>query len=119
MEQMDQRRFQRIQFPQPVEVKTASQHFQTDCIDISLRGVLLALPAGAQWQTGQELSVRIILTAVESINMHCILMHLDNDVAGCKWESLDIDSLTSLRRLLELNLANPQAINRELADLLR
>lgn len=116
---MEQRRFKRISFLQKVEVKIAGQYYETHCIDISLRGILLVLPTSAQWQAGQELDVRITLTPEEVIDMHCTLMHLDEDVAGCKCDSLDIDSLTSLRRLLELNLANPQEMNRELADLLR
>ncbi len=116
---MEHRRFKRVSFLQKVEVDIAGQYYETHCIDISLRGILLVLPANAQWQTGQELNVRITLTPEETIDMQCILMHLDADVAGCKCDSLDIDSLTTLRRLLELNLANPQEVNRELADLLR
>lgn len=116
---MEQRRFKRVGFLQKVEVKVGEQYYETHCMDISLRGILLVRPAQAEWQTGQTLDVRITLTPEEMIDMHCTLMHLDEDVAGCKCDSLDIDSLTSLRRLLELNLANPQEVNRELADLIQ
>lgn len=51
--------------------------------------------------------------------MQCTLVHLDDAVAGCLCETTDIDSLTELRRLLELNLANPQELHRELAELIR
>lgn len=116
---MEQRRFKRISFLQKVEVKLAEQYYETHCIDISLSGILLVVPTDAQWQTGQELDVRVTLAPEKIIDMHCTLMHLDEDVAGCQCDSLDIDSLTSLRRLLELNLANPQEVHRELTDLLR
>lgn len=115
---MEHRRFKRVSFLQKVEVKVGEEYYETHCIDISLRGILLVLPTGAQWRIEQKLDVRMTLTPDEIIEMQCTLMHLDDDVAGCKCDSLDIDSLTTLRRLLELNLANPQEVNRELADLL-
>lgn len=115
---MEHRRFKRVSFLQKVEVKVGEEYYETHCIDISLRGILLVLPTGAQWKIEQKLDVRMTLTPEEIIEMQCTLMHLDDDVAGCKCDSLDIDSLTTLRRLLELNLANPQEVNRELADLL-
>lgn len=116
---MEQRRFKRVSFLQQVDVNIATHSYETQCMDISLRGVLLLRPANATWQIGQELDVRITLAPEEIIDMHCTLMHLDTEVAGCECSSIDIDSLTTLRRLLELNLANPQEVNRELADLLR
>ncbi|MEN9464228.1 MAG: hypothetical protein RL217_409 [Pseudomonadota bacterium] len=117
---MEQRRqFQRIHFLQRVIADLNGQEYETHCLDISLRGILLARPAQSHWALGVMLHVTLVLSAEEKIIMPCKLVHLDNDIAGCSCDSMDIDSLTSLRRLLELNLANPQEMQRELSELLR
>lgn len=114
---MEQRQFKRVHFLQSVEVKVDGQIYNTHCLDISLRGMLLVRPDGTNWQQGQQLQVTLNLSDEESICMECKLVHLDVDLMGVLCLQTDIDSLTSLRRLLEFNLANPQEINRELAEL--
>jgi hypothetical protein len=42
---------------------------------------------------------------------------MNNGNWGLRWKHIDVDSLTHLRRLLELNLTDPGLLNRELADL--
>lgn len=117
---MEQRRhFQRVHFVQSVIVESAEGTHATHCLDISLRGLLIARPAQTAWQTKQPLQITLLLSPEESIRMSCTLAHLDEDVAGCTCDLLDIDSMTSLRRLLELNLANPEEMQRELSELLR
>lgn len=116
---MEQRQFKRVHFLQGVVVKSADVEYQSHCLDISLRGILLVRPDNCNWQIGQSLTVLLELSAEESITMQCTLVHLDDDLAGCRSEKTDIDSLTSLRRLLEHNLADPTEINRELAELLQ
>ena len=41
---------------------------------------------------------------------------MDGGLWGLQWLHIDVDSLKHLRRLLELNLADPDLMNRELAD---
>lgn len=116
---MEQRQFKRVNFLQAVSVKSNDKDYQSHCLDISLRGILLVRPDNCDWKVGQTLLVELELSAEESISMQCTLVHLDDDLAGCLCNKTDIDSLTSLRRLLEFNLANPQEINRELAELVQ
>jgi hypothetical protein len=42
---------------------------------------------------------------------------MNNGNWGLQWRNIDVDSLTHLRRLLELNLNDPSLLDRELADL--
>lgn len=116
---MEQRQFKRVHFLQGVEVLSDGKIYKSHCLDISLRGMLLVLPDDGLWVKDQEVTVTLQLSPEESIKMQCTIMHLDQDIAGCLCNKTDIDSLTSLRRLLELNLANPQEVNRELAELIR
>ena len=34
-----------------------------------------------------------------------------------EWKHIDIEGLTHLRRILELNMENPERLNREIAEL--
>ncbi|MDK2778418.1 MAG: PilZ domain-containing protein [Pseudomonadota bacterium] len=116
---MDQRQFKRVHFLQRVQVETGGEVLETHCLDISLRGILLVRPVDVNWKLEQQLNVLLQLSETEQISMQCSLVHIDEDVVGCACDSLDLDSMTSLRRLLELNLANPEAIHRELGELIR
>lgn len=116
---MEQRHFKRVHFLQGVEVEFQGQTLQTHCLDISMRGMLLVMPDQVVWSTGDELIVTLQLAPDEAIVMECAVVHVDEGVVGCLCNKTDIDSFTSLRRLLELNLANPQEVNRELAELIR
>lgn len=116
---MDQRQFRRVHFLNRVQVKTNHQVMETHCLDISLRGVLLVRPENVDWKFEQQLKVTLTLSEHDTIEMHCSLVHIDDDVVGCACDSMDLDSMTALRRLLELNLADPAAVHRELAELVR
>ncbi|GGY46642.1 cyclic diguanosine monophosphate-binding protein [Bacterioplanes sanyensis] len=115
---MEKRHFQRVSFLQPVQIQHASGTFESQCLDISLKGILLVCPEGSNWQPGDELTVTLVLSELESIDMICTLVHCHGDVMGCQCDSLDLDSMTALRRLLELNLQDPEEVHRELADLI-
>ncbi|ASP38868.1 hypothetical protein CHH28_09315 [Bacterioplanes sanyensis] len=116
---MEKRHFQRVNFLQPVQVCCRGQVSETHCLDISLKGILLARPAEADWQHGDELQITLALSELESIDMHCTLVHSHDDVVGCECTSLDLDSMTALRRLLELNLQDPEEVHRELSELVK
>ncbi len=116
---MEQRQFQRVHFFQRVQVKTNDHVYETHCLDVSMRGLLLVRPENVDWKLEQRLHVTLTLTEDQIIEMDCSLVHIDEDFVGCVCDSLDLDSMIVLRRLLELNLVDPKAINRELAELIR
>lgn len=91
-------------------------------LDISLKGVLLQLPEGAAPQPGMPCLVKLPLgTAAEGsvdIAMAGELAHVENGHAGVLCRSIDIESITHLRRLIEVNLGDPTASERELKALI-
>lgn len=115
----EQRQFQRVHFFQRVQVSDNLHTQETHCLDISLRGILLVVPENTQWSLEQQVKVVLQLTEDESITMMCSVTHIDDDVVGCACDSMDLDSLTTLRRLLEYNLQDPAEVNRELGELIR
>jgi len=53
-----------------------------------------------------------------NITMHGRLTHIKGQKVGMLCDSLDLDSITHLRRLVELNAGDPDLLERELATLL-
>lgn len=88
-------------------------------IDLSLNGVLLVPAAGATIadRTDAAYRLRLTLSSNTNIAMDLRLAHSKPGYAGFLCERIDIDSLTHLRRLFELNLADPALLQRELAEL--
>ena len=50
--------------------------------------------------------------------MNCQLAHCHGRLAGLVCTSIDLDSITHLRRLVELNLGDPDLLDRELSALI-
>lgn len=115
----NQRRFTRVPFLHRARVELAGAEREVQCLDLSLRGVLLVLPEGADWGLEQPVCVTLTLGDSEQIRMECSVAHIDEDVVGCACDSMSLESLTVLRRVLELNLPSPEQVHRELAELMR
>lgn len=116
---MNKRQFERVHFVQRVQVETEdAQSFETLCLDISMRGVLLVLPEDSVWSLEQKLTVHLILSETEQIVMQGCIAHIDGEVIGYAIDSMDLESMTTLRRLLQLNLGE-QAVNREFSELIK
>lgn len=116
---MNQRRFTRVPFLQRAVIETAGQRMDVQCLDISARGVLLVRPPEAEWALEQHIRVILALTDREQIVMECSVAHIDSEVVGCACDSLDLESMIVLRRVLELNLPETTSFHRELAELIR
>lgn len=97
-------------------------------MDISLKGVLLQLPEGTAPQAGMPCLVRLPLNTGSTgsaggaddpvIAMAGELAHVEGRHAGVLCRSIDLESITHLRRLIEVNLGDPAASERELKALI-
>lgn len=120
----EQRRFRRVDFVDAVLVVSddvEGNHeasWEAQCIDISMRGMLLEVPDKFPLEVGMPFEVQLILSEDISIEMPCTLVHIEGHQAGFRAEMMSLDSLTNLRRLLELNLADNTEIERELGALI-
>jgi hypothetical protein len=118
----ERRQFSRIAFAAGAELITTQAHLPCQVIDISLKGALLQLPPGAMPQAGMPCLVKLPLgngAATDVvIAMAGELAHVADDHAGVICRSIDIESITHLRRLIEINLGDPSASERELKALI-
>jgi hypothetical protein len=95
--------------------------FSGEVLDISLKGILIGLSGGqAAPELGRDVAVRVPLgeDPEMAIRMTARVQRSETGHIGCAWVDIDLDSLTRLRRLLELNTAQPEALERELGQLL-
>jgi hypothetical protein len=81
--------------------------------------MLLEVPTGFPKIIGTPFDVQLVLAEDVIIEMPCTLVHVESTKVGFRREMMSIDSLTSLRRLLELNLADNLEVERELSELIK
>lgn len=112
-----QRRFSRIPFNVRVTVHDGEETLDTDLIDISLHGVLLRAPEGLETAENLQYRLAIHLEGGPDINMSVHVAHFDPEYIGLMCDDIDVDSITHLRRLVELNLGDPALLERELGAL--
>lgn len=113
------RKYSRIPFVADALIETGMERIQARILDISLKGALIALE-GKAFHASEPYMLCIRLDEAEAetaICMEAVTRHRDADRLGCEWTGIDIESMTRLRRLLELNLADSELIERELHQL--
>lgn len=87
-------------------------------LDLSLKGALVELPEHFAAALAQEFDLFLGLSDDDSIVMHVEIAYRADRRAGLRCTRIDLDSITHLRRLVELNSGDPGALERELAELL-
>lgn len=88
--------------------------------DLSFKGALLRLPDGCQVKVGDPclLNVDLAPQMEVGIAMAGEIAHIEGSRVGLLCRSIDIESVTHLRRLLEINLGDTQLLERELKALI-
>lgn len=113
----DKRRFTRIPFDAEVEIDFSGRRYTTDLTDISFKGLLVREMPSWDVHIGDTCLVTLTLGDDVAMLMNCTLMHAADIGAGLRIDGIDMDSLIHLRRLLELNLGDPDLFERELSAL--
>lgn len=87
-------------------------------IDISFKGALVEPPSGQEMVPGTPILLRVQLDHSEiHIDMKTEVAHVEAGRAGLRCTSIDLDSMTHLRRMMELNLGDPGLLEREVLHL--
>ena len=85
--------------------------------DISLKGALLEMVTDWQGNPGDHCRLELDLSPEISIRMQTTVKHVEGRCMGLRCDEIDIDSITALRRLVELNSGDPELLERELSAL--
>lgn len=117
--QSDKRQFSRFANDSSIILNKAERQWQSSLLDISLKGVLITKPEN--WDDNNDgdfkLSIHINNSEFE-INMDAHLVHTENNHIGFQCDNIDLDSITNLRRLVELNLADETLLEREISNMI-
>ncbi len=115
----NRRSFSRIPFNGEVIVVGDQGRWSASLLDVSLKGVLVSRPAEWHGEQGENYQLHIGLSDGNlSICMDVMAAHICADKVGFCCTHIDLDSITHLRRLLELNIGDEDQVNKELSALL-
>jgi hypothetical protein len=114
----EKRHFTRIPFEAAAHLASGKQKWISKMLDISLKGVLVERPRDWAIPVGQTVQVALELQDSDvTISMDAVVAHIEHNHIGFACKHIDLDSISHLRRLIELNLGDPELLNRELAAL--
>ena len=110
----EKRRFQRIFYRADALLHSDEASLHCRIVDISLKGCLLGFDEPWAHEVSTLYTLTLVLSDEVSIAMKLRFVHADGSLAGFECEHIDIDSMTNLRRLVELNLGDSELLGREL-----
>lgn len=111
------RYFWRAAFHAPAKVVAAEGEFAVCILDISLKGALLEQAPSWDALRGAKCQLLISLGPNVEICLWCTVMHVDGARVGLRCDHTDLDSVTHLRRLVELNVGDHNILERDLTSL--
>ena len=89
----------------------------TNVIDISLKGALVNKPRDWNPDKNQQIFLEMKLADSDIVmRMQTEVAHEDDDRLGLRFIEIDVDSISHLRRLMELNLGDAALINKEVSQ---
>ena len=115
----ERRRFWRANFHTGAKLLTDEGEHSVQIEDLSLRGALVTLPEGSHVKPDERCRLQVQLAADVVIMLWGRIAHIKDIQVGIKGESMDLDSVTHLRRLIELNVGDPVLLEEEISFLLQ
>ncbi|PYB81839.1 PilZ domain-containing protein [Pseudomonas sp. LB-090624] len=114
----ERRRFQRIDFDAPTELRQGVKRWPAKLLDLSLKGLLVERPEKWDADLTQDFDAIIHLDSHTQVKMQVELRHEEEDRLGFICLYIDIESMCHLHRLVELNVADSTEMMRELRQLI-
>ena len=114
----EKRHFTRIAIDCRAQLSCADRQWQTQLLDVSLKGALLFRPEDYV-ETGQACTLELLLEPSHTvITMQGDIVHGSHGHLGFHCQHIDMDSIGHLKRMLELNMGDEALLERELSELL-
>lgn len=115
----DHRLFHRIRFVVKTDIETNGKSCEATLVDISLKGALVTFPHELHPEKGLPCQLTIHLDESDiRLIFSGEIVHTHEKLTGIKFTLTDLDSMIHLRRLLELNTADPDQVRSELNSLI-
>lgn len=114
----NRRQFSRIQFRADARLGLSEGDWSVEVIDLSLKGALVGTPEPVFAAIGSPCTLTVRLDEPgPAIRMEGTVVHRERGHFGIHCREMDLDSITHLRRLVELNLGDEALLQRELGRL--
>ncbi len=119
LRQEDRRRFSRVSLERPAIFTVGGATCMAEVVDLSLKGALLVLPPAFRAERGSRCGLELRLDGADAvIRLEGEVVHRAGPRAGVRCNSIDLESVAHLRRMVELNLGDEDLLHRELAALI-
>ena len=116
----ERRHFWRAPFHSPAWLVRADGSIHAGQVhDVSLKGALFEAEPGGDCRLHERCQLQVELSQDTPIRMQATVVHVEGRHVGLRCDEIDLDSITALRRLIELNAADPALLERELGALVR
>lgn len=114
----NRRQFSRIRFQTEARLSLPTGESGVEVLDLSLKGALVVSERSLTSTVGSLGTLIIRLDEMGTvIHMDVMVAHQEGTNFGLKCREIDLDSITHLRRLVELNLGDEKLLERELSHL--
>ncbi len=117
LENNDNRHFHRINFAGEATLSCEEKTWSCEIVDLSLKGCLLRFEFPWEEDPEKLYTLTLQLSEETQIKMALATTHVVGNKVGFKCEHIDIDSISELRRLVELNLGSSALLERDLLAL--
>ena len=92
---------------------------ETELVDISLNGALVHRPKDWHDEPGTMINLNLTLAGSDIIiEINGIICHREEKLLGIKFLTLSLESISHLKRLIQLNLADEELMHREMSQLI-
>ncbi|MCP4750288.1 MAG: PilZ domain-containing protein [Proteobacteria bacterium] len=115
MPEQERRVFSRVDFNAEVFISIGDHRYKAELMDISLKGALVLFENSSIIRKGENCLFELNLDQNSLVlKIEAILMYVQEDHLGLKFNNIDLESMIHLRRLVELNVGDPDRIQKEL-----
>ena len=115
---IERRQFSRVVYQTPTDISQGNVNVSGSVQDLSLHGLLIQCDKLQQLRS--DLPVQVSLTLENSdinIQLEATIVSTINTSMRLRIEHLDIDSISHLKRLVELNVGDDELLYREIEHL--
>ena len=113
----ERRRFIRIICDLPALATDGESKVNVQIKDLSLMGVLAVSETPLDLSKGTHVRIDIHLGATLTISMDCAVSYVHENLIGLGTMRIDIDSITNLRRFIEMNGMSEELLHRDIGHL--
>ncbi len=113
--QKNRRNFSRVKFDSKVFINCGKLSIEAQLADISLKGALVNPNDRIEIDEGDKCIFEFHLNDSDVVlKIDSLLVYDENNHLGLKFDNIDLESMIHLRRLVELNVGDPDQIQKEL-----